>query len=635
MQQLSKSDFKLASGCPQKLLYKKVGYKNTNEDNEFLQILAEGGYIVGKMAQVMYTQYAQENGFLCHEITGNAAQAIADTEALLHNEKIILFEPAISIGQKIVRIDILVKDGNQFTIIEVKAKSQEGVSEGDEQSKTTQEKKLTDYIEDVAYQTHVLQDFLISRPVQFPRFFIRPRLLMPDKSRCTKVENLAGWFAITDKVQTGNFTAVEVDFLQNGNEKALWENGNSILQLLDVSEKVQEILPAIAARANNFIAHLNGYKLIDKETLISKNCFACEFKDSGSDKDGYGECLDKRAYGQNHIAEMYHCGTIGGIKTPAVNILLQKNQPLSIFNFSPDDFKNKKGEISARGQRQIIQYENTKANTEYIAAALKNELAALQYPLHFIDFETIAPAIPHHKGMRPYETVAFQWSCHTIESYGTAPVHAEWINEQTVFPNFSFAEALMQQIGDNGTPLMWATHENTVLKMILNQLENADGYLPGYRNDRLKQWLLAITKENGVRPGRLTDMNKLTLDYYFHPYMKGKTSIKKTLPAIWNHNSYLHQIAWLKEYYKNENGIVLSPYETLKDRWENTAYEQAELNETVKEGSGAMRAYHDMLFGKGKNNPAVQQRLKQELLNYCRLDTMAMVIIWQYWMDNG
>ena len=82
-----------------------------NDENEFLQILAEGGYVVGKMAQVMYEQYAAENGYVCKEITSDrkSGEAIEETEELLiNNDKIILFEPAISIGQKIIRIDVLI-----------------------------------------------------------------------------------------------------------------------------------------------------------------------------------------------------------------------------------------------------------------------------------------------------------------------------------------------------------------------------------------------------------------------------------------------------------------------------------------------------------------------------------------------
>ena len=52
---------------------------------------------------------------------------------------------------------------------------------------------------------------------------------------------------------------------------------------------------------------------------------------------------------------------------------------------------------------------------------LKGKLKRWEYPLHFIDFETTISALPFHKGMRPYEAVAFQWSCHTIKKPGSEP----------------------------------------------------------------------------------------------------------------------------------------------------------------------------------------------------------------------
>lgn len=640
---LSKSDFKLASNCPQKLLYKKDGYKNINDENEFMQILAEGGYIVGKMAQVMYEQYAEENGFVCKEITADrrSKEAIQETEELLfNNDKIILFEPAISVNQKIIRIDILIKNKFHFQILEVKAKSH--TSETDEEGKnsdTAQKKKLKEYIEDVAFQTLVLQEFLGLHKDKFLKTEISSNLFMPDKSRATQIENLASWFIISDKIKIGDFNSITVDFLQQGKEKELWENTNSILQKLDVNEDVNRMLPEIKNRADLFSSYLNGDAQPDKEKLISKDCFKCEFKHP--EKDGYKECLDKRAYAENHISELYYGGTVGGNKEPLVNDFLKKNQVLTIFNFAETDFISKKGEVGSRNERQLIQHRNTKENTEYISEDLKDELATLNYPLHFIDFETITSAIPHHKGMRPYETVAFQWSCHSIENPNESPKHSEWINEETTFPNFRFAESLMNQICETGTPLMWATHENTVLRTILEQLEDSDNYVKDYRNEKLKTWLQNITKRKDptgkivINEGRLVDMNKMTLDYYFHPYMKGKTSIKKTLPAIWNHNDYLHEIEYFKPYYKVEENKILNPYETLKYHWENKEFEEAEINETVKEGSAAMRAYQDMLFGRGKNNPEIKERLKQELLNYCKLDTMAMVIIWKHWLERN
>ena len=54
MHTLSKSDFKLACNCPKKLHYKKQGFPSALHDNEFMKMLAEGGYVVGKLAQLLY-----------------------------------------------------------------------------------------------------------------------------------------------------------------------------------------------------------------------------------------------------------------------------------------------------------------------------------------------------------------------------------------------------------------------------------------------------------------------------------------------------------------------------------------------------------------------------------------------------
>ena len=143
MHTLSKSDFKLAGTCPQKLLYKKEGFEMNNQGSEFLKILAEGGYLVGKMAKVMYEEMARREGYACAEIsTGRDHQeAVRQTDEWLEqHERIILFEPAIRSGQKLIRVDILIKDGKVFSLIEVKAKSHE--SDADEITAEEQKKKL-------------------------------------------------------------------------------------------------------------------------------------------------------------------------------------------------------------------------------------------------------------------------------------------------------------------------------------------------------------------------------------------------------------------------------------------------------------------------------------------------------------
>ena len=251
-------------------------------------------------------------------------------------------------------------------------------------------------------------------------------------------------------------------------------------------------------------------------------------------------------------------------------------------------------------------------------------MKGLKYPLHFIDFETYIGAVPHHRGMRPYELVAFQWSCHTIETPDSDPIHSEYLNSDYNFPNFRFAESLMKQIGTTGTPLMWTPFENTILRNILEQMD-----VYGYTNASLKDWLTNITTDTKQdRKGKFVDLNDLTLQYYFHPDMKGKTSIKKVLPAIWNNNPYLHSNPWFKKYV-SDSASNLNPYDTLAP-----VIGELEKEEVVKDGTGAMRAYQDLMFGADSENKERQEQLKQLLLQYCELDSMAMVIIWKYWMDK-
>ncbi len=54
MPTLSKSDFQLALSCPKKLVYKKENYPTTNDTNEYMEMLAKGGYIIGEMAKLYY-----------------------------------------------------------------------------------------------------------------------------------------------------------------------------------------------------------------------------------------------------------------------------------------------------------------------------------------------------------------------------------------------------------------------------------------------------------------------------------------------------------------------------------------------------------------------------------------------------
>jgi hypothetical protein len=228
--------------------------------------------------------------------------------------------------------------------------------------------------------------------------------------------------------------------------------------------------------------------------------------------------------------------------------------------------------------------------------------------------------VPYHAGMKPFEQIAFQWSCHTINKPGDLPIHTDWLDLNHSFPNFKFARALMEQIDDRGTIFTWATHENSVLKDIYRQIS-----VYGHGDRELEAWLGKTIKTHSHGISRLVDMNALTLQHYFHPLMKGKTSLKTVLPAIWATNSYLHRLPWLSVYLKQVDGEILNPYTALP--------EVDILGEpvTIKEGTDAMLAYQEILHGKHRDRPEVKEKWQELLQQYCCLDTMAMVIVWTHW----
>ncbi len=621
MKYLSKSDFQLGTTCPKKLHYKKAYYPTANDANEYMEMLSQGGYIVGKMATLLFP-----NGI---EIAGNTQDCIAQTQTLLKHENVVLFEPAIVSGQKLVRVDILVKQGDSFHLIEVKAKSHNTDEQPDKA-------KLKKYIEDVAYQYTVLKE-------AFPEHKIRCSLLMPDKAKRTTIDELAGWFSVKkQEIKNDNeneelpaqqipaFNKPEVIFKYESqpNEGEYIDRlaNEGILEYQDVTQAVEEMQNDINQKASNFIRILNK-GISSDDYRISKACKACEFNTSDKAQNGFKECWGDLAYTEPNIFDLYYGGSIGHYTKGFYFDELIAEGKTNLFDIEPERLKNSKGELGSRGTRQFIQIENTRNNTEWVSNELKSIRDSLKYPLHFIDFETYTGALPFHKGMRPYELIAFQWSCHTIDTPGAAPVHSQWIHtgemfpNSSEFPNFEFARSLMRQIGTAGTPLMWATHENTVLRTIMNQME-----IYGIQDETLKNWLFDITSD-GDKEGRLVDMNKMTQEHYFHPFMKGRTSIKKVLPAVWSHQVYLHQVEHFKDYLPNEFlGGILDPYDTLTSGLNEGEWD----DEVVSGGTAAMRAYYRIRFDESLN-PAQKNELRYQLLQYCKLDTMAMVIIAYHW----
>ena len=120
---LTKSRFKIGMSCPTKLYYESSDkYENNDDGNEFMKALAKGGLQVGEMAKIFYPGGIEING-------KNKEEQLVQTNSALLQENVIIYEAAIKVGHKFIRVDVLEKQGNTIWIIEVKSKSCDGKEE--------------------------------------------------------------------------------------------------------------------------------------------------------------------------------------------------------------------------------------------------------------------------------------------------------------------------------------------------------------------------------------------------------------------------------------------------------------------------------------------------------------------------
>jgi hypothetical protein len=128
-------------------------------------------------------------------------------------------------------------------------------------------------------------------------------------------------------------------------------------------------------------------------------------------------------------------------------------------------------------------------------------------------------------------------------------------------------------------------------------------------------------------------MHELVKNYYFHPVMGGRTSIKVVLPAVLKASNSAVIESWLSEeglYARDANGDIINPYKLLPA----PEVEVGGSKIVVREGGGAMSAYRDMLYGINKDNAQVKALYEGALKKYCKLDTLSMACIWQYWEEK-
>ena len=286
---------------------------------------------------------------------------------------------------------------------------------------------------------------------------------------------------------------------------------------------------------------------------------------------------------------------------------------------------------------------------------LRLEMSQWNYPLNFIDFETCAAALPFTKGMRPYEQLAFQFSHHIVHEDGRLEHASEYINiEIGQFPNFDFIRALKLSLEANqGSIFRYHNHENTVVNDIYKQLLQSEE--PD--KDELIAFIESISHNTGsaIRSWQgerdMIDLQKTVVKYYFHPITGGSNSIKDILPAVLQSSPFLQEkyaqaIADINLTSKNfdpdyqflnfKNGVPVNPYKILPPIFNEVSMEDLERaaqkeKGRIADGGAALFAYAKLQDANTPNTD--RQQFKDALLRYCELDTLAMVMIYEFFKE--
>jgi hypothetical protein len=376
---------------------------------------------------------------------------------------------------------------------------------------------------------------------------------------------------------------------------------------VDCTAEVEELEPEVRAAAEEFAATLVP-ELTRAEPVLTRECRNCEFRvDASKEPNGFLECWGERGTAHPHVLQLYRGGAL-------IDEMIERG--IDRVTEIPDThLASLKGSY---GARQRVQIEQSRAGAEWFDSALARDVGAARYPLHFIDFEAARIAIPHHKGMTPYGLLAFQWSCHTQRAPGAPLEHRAFLNTDPIWPNEQFARELRDAVGDDGTLLVWSAFEKSILTAVAEEMSSL-----GSGDLDLANWLRAAALPLSDEGGRQLDLLKVCRSRYYHPGMQGSNSIKWVLDAVWKHSPEVR--ARFADLAGREGHPETGPYAAL---------EPLEINgveQEVSEGTGAVRAYFAMTYGLERDDHAARARWSKLLLDYCELDTLAMVLIWEHW----
>ncbi len=337
-----------------------------------------------------------------------------------------------------------------------------------------------------------------------------------------------------------------------------------------------------------YLMYINN-QYVRKGKIDPKKLFATE--------DVTRQCDDLIPEIEADIADMFE--TIQKNDEPRVKISPHCNKPYSCllkdmcWDFLPqkDDIfslyfgKRKAYELMERGvlritdinknvslsYKQSIQVTCHRTQTPHIdKKGIKGFLDILKYPLYFLDFETINPAIPVYDDTRPFEAIPFQYSLYVVKNKGSKPECHSYIAPGDKGPREEILKQLKKLLGNSGSVIAYnASFEKTTLR------HASEAY------SQYQDWVAAIEE-------RLVDLLAPFRGFlYYHPCQEGSASLKNVLPSM-----------------------TKSSYDDME----------------IAGGNTASIEYYRVTFEKDITEKE-RQRVYSALEKYCDLDTKGMVEI--------
>jgi len=278
----------------------------------------------------------------------------------------------------------------------------------------------------------------------------------------------------------------------------------------------------------------------------------------------------------NHCSEPYDCDFKGTCwkHIPDYSVFnisrLNKDKKFDLYNqgvITLDDIDLGQTDLNPN---QVLQVQSEVNRTTHIdVEEIRNFTNGLNYPLYFLDFETIGPAVPKYNGSRPYQQLVFQYSLHIHETSTSEIEHREYLADPSKDPRIGFIEQLIHDCETCGDILVYN------IGFERGKLNDLIDVFPEYSNElreiinRLKDLMIPFQQK-----------------WYYTPEMRGSYSIKYVLPALVPELSY--------------NDL------------------------DIKEGGTASNTFLSMV---NETFEGDVHKTRRQLLEYCELDTYAMVKI--------